>query len=426
MPYRTCCLLAANLVVVCLARDAVADNWPNWRGPQNNGVSAETGLASTWSTTENVAWKRELPGQAGATPVVWGDRIFISSARDKDLVLICADTNSGQEIWRRVVGTGNNQVMRGEGNSASPSPSTDGKHVWVFVGSGDLVCFDFAGNETWRIDVQQRYGQFDIQFGMTSTPLADGDRLYLQLLHSNAAKIVALNNLTGEEVWVHERKSDAYAENEHAYTSPMLYRDSEREFLVTHGADYVIAHRLSDGGEIWRCGGINPQGARYNEYLRFVSSPAMTPGLIVVPTAKNGPVLALRPDASGDVTEAAAAHAWTFPDNTPDVPSPLIHDGLVYLCRENGVLLCLDATTGKELYKSRLHSDVYRASPVYGDGRVYIASRDGTVSVVQAGRKFNQIAEIAMGEPISSSPVISGGTIFLRTYENLYAIRAAN
>lgn len=159
--------------------------------------------------------------------------------------------------------------------------------------------------------------------------------------------------------------------------------------------------------------------------MRFVASPTVAPELIVVPTAKNGPVLALRPDGSGDVTDEPVVHAWKLPDNTPDVPSPLVHDGLVYLCRENGVLLCLDAVTGQEQYKARLHSDVYRASPVYGDGHVYIVSRDGTVSVVEGGPKFNKLAEIAMGEPVSSSPVISGGTLYLRTYENLYAIRAS-
>jgi len=425
MPVRTRWRMAAWLLMVGVCPLAGAEPWPSWRGPQNNGVSSETGLAESWSTTENVAWKLPMPGQAGATPVVWGDRMFVVSAADKDILLLCIDTTTGQEVWRRTVGTGNNQVMRGEGNSASPSPSTDGEHVWAFAGTGDLVCFDYAGNEVWRMDVQKKYGQFDIQFGMTSSPLLDGDRLYLQLLHSASKKIVALHSKTGDEAWVHVRQSDAYAENEHAYTSPMLYRDGEREFLVTHGADYVIAHRLTDGSEIWRCGGINPQGAGYNEYLRFVASPVVTPGLIVVPTAKNGPVLALRPDATGDITAEAAAHAWKFPDNTPDVPSPLVHDGLVYLCRENGVLLCLDAATGEEQYKSRLHSDVYRGSPVYGDGRVYVASRDGTVSVVAAGRKFAKLAEISMGEPISSSPVISEGTIFLRTYENLYAIRPA-
>lgn len=245
--------LFACFLAVCAFHSAEGENWPSWRGPQNNGVSAETGLPTSWSTTENIAWKLPLPGQAGATPVVWNDRIFISSADGKDLVLICADTESGQEIWRGKVGSGNNQVMRGEGNSASPSPSTDGIHVWVFAGTGDLVCFDYAGNEIWRMDVQERYGQFDIQFGMTSTPVLDGDRLYLQLLHSGAAKIVALDSQTGEEVWVHERKSDAYAENEHAYTSPVVYRDSEQEFLVVHGADYTTAHRLDDRAIAPKC-----------------------------------------------------------------------------------------------------------------------------------------------------------------------------
>ncbi len=415
-------------LVPCLLFGATAsltaENWPNWRGPRNNGVSQETSLPESWSTSENVVWKRKLPGQAGATPVVWEDRIFISSIDGDDLVLICANTADGEEIWRKKVGTGNKTFMSGEGNSASPSPSTDGEHVWVFMGNGDLVCYDFAGNETWRKNIEERYGKFDIQFGMTSTPVLDGDRLYLQLLFTGSRKIVALDKKTGEEIWVHDRRSDAYAENEHAYTSPLVYRDGDRAFLIVHGADYVTGHSLEDGSEIWRCGGMNPQGSSYNEYLRFVASPVVTPGLIVVPTAKNGPILAINPDAQGNITEDPAYRKWTFPNSTPDVPSPLIHDGLVYLCNEKGVLLCLDAESGEELYKQRLHSDNYRASPVLGDGKYYIVSRDGTVSVVAAGPKFKKLAEIHMGEPVSASPVISGNTLYLRTYDHLYAIRA--
>jgi outer membrane protein assembly factor BamB len=416
-------------LVLCLASlvlpSFAGENWPNWRGPQNNGVGTETELPATWSTSENVAWKLPLPGQAGATPVVWGDRIFIPAVDGDNLVLICAETEKGQELWRKTVGVGNKQYMSGEGNSASPSPSTDGEQIWVFMGNGDLVCYDFAGEETWRTNIEERYGKFDIQFGMTSTPVLDGDRLYLQLLHTGSKKLVALDKKTGDEIWVHERQSDAYAENEHAYTSPMIYRDNERAFLVVHGADFVTGHRLTDGSEIWRCGGINPQGSDYNEYLRFVASPAMEPGLIVVPTAKNGPVLAIRPDAEGNVTENDKYRAWTFPNSTPDVPSPVIHDGLVYLCNEKGVLLCLDAETGEQLYKERLHSDVYRASPVIAAGKFYVVSRDGTVSVVEVGPKFKKLAENKMGEPVSASPVLADGTIYLRTYDHLYAIREA-
>ena len=397
-----------------------AENWPQWRGPRNDGTSLETGLPTSWSRTENVAWRTPLPGPAGATPVVWQDRIFLTSAKDLDLLLMCFNT-AGKLLWERQVSSGDRPVRGDEGNSASPSPATDGQHVWTFMADGVLACYDFDGQQVWKQNLQDRYGKFDIQFGMTSTPILDGDRLYVQLLHSSAALVLALDKATGEEIWKQDRPSDATAECEHSYASPFLYRAGKHEFLVTHGADLVVAHRLTDGKEIWRCGGMNPKG-RYNPTLRFVASPVGVPGLIVVPSAKNGPVLAISPTARGDITERPLGHLWTRPQNTPDVPSPLVFGGLVYLCRENGVLICLDAKTGQEIYQQRTHSQRHRASPVYGDGKVYCTARDGVVTVVKAGRKFEVLASNDLGETISSSPAISGGRIYLRTFDALYAI----
>src|SRR5581483_6332825 len=211
------------------------------------------------------------------------------------------------------------------------------------------------------------------------------NRLYLQLLHSAGKLVVALDKSTGKTIWTHTRTSDARAECEHSYASPVMYRDGQQEYLLTHGADYIVAHRLSDGAEIWRCGGLNQTGAKYNKTLRFVASPSFVPGLIVVPSAKNGPVLGLSPDAQGNITDSTAGHLWRRVDNTPDVPSPVIHDGLVYLCRENGLLICVDAKTGEEYYQKRIFNDRYRASPVYADGKIYCTSRKGVVSVIKAG-----------------------------------------
>lgn len=407
--------------LLSVATSVRAENWPQWRGPSNDGISHETDLPVEWSNTKNVAWKLNMPGPAGSTPVVWEDKIFLTSAGPGgDLLLLCIGTD-GENRWERKV-TGGDRAVRGdEGNSAAASPLTDGEHVWTFFANGILACYDFEGQEIWRDDLQKRYGKFQIQFGLTSTPVLDGDRLYLQLLHSGAALVVALDKSTGEEIWKQNRPSDARAECEHSYASPMLYRDNEREFLLTHGCDYIVAHSLSDGHELWRCGGLNPKG-RYNETLRFVASPLAVPGLIVVPSAKNGPVLAISPDASGDISNSAQSKLWTKSDNTPDVPSPLVVDGLVYLCHENGVLTCLDAESGKQYYQERAFSDRYRASPVYGDGKIYLTARGGVVTVVEAGRDFKILASNDMGEPMSASPAISGGHIYFRTFEALYAI----
>lgn len=416
-----CAALLALFLAFPLDRVARAENWPQWRGPQQNGVSGEKGLPVEWSPEKHVAWKLPLPGAAGSTPVVWGDRIFLTSVDGGDLVLIAADT-SGKQLWKQVVASGNRDVRGDEGNSASNSPATDGKHVWTMMANGALACYDFAGQEVWKADLQERYGRFNIQFGLTSTPVLDGDRLYLQLIHSGGATILALDKMTGREIWKARRPSDARDECEQSYASPILYRDSQRAFLLTHGADYVVAHRLTDGGEVWRCGGLNPKG-RYNNTLRFVASPVAVPGLIVVPSAKNGPVLGLKPTARGDISTDSSAHYWTRPQNTPDVPSPLVYDGLVYLCRENGNLIVLDAKTGEQLYEHRTHSDRHRASPVYADGHIYLTARDGTISVVKAGREFELVASNSLGENMSSSPAIADGVLYLRTFGHLWAIK---
>ncbi len=418
---RVASLFVFALLALARIDSAHAENWPQWRGARLDGISGETNLPTTWSKTDNVAWRLALPGPAGSSPVVWGDKIFLTSAEaDNSLVLMAVRTD-GKPLWKHVMANQNETVRGDEGNSASPSPATDGKHVWAMMSTGDLACFTVDGEQVWACNLQDRFGKFDIAFGMTSTPVLDGNRLYLQLLHSGGALVLCLDAATGNEVWRNIRQSDAKAECEHSYASPVIYRDDSRELLLTHGCDYIVAHRLSDGEEVWRCGGLNPKG-KYNPTLRFVASPLAVPGLVVVPSAKNGPVLGLDPASKGDITGSKDGHLWVREHNTPDVPSPLVVDGLLYLCREDGTLICMDAKTGQEFYTRRTHSDRHRASPVYGDGKIYLTARDGTITVVKPGKEFEVLATNVMEESTSSSPAISGGRIYLRTFDALYAI----
>lgn len=419
--------LAPLGVLSLLVSGVWAENWPQWRGPRLDGVSQETNVPVQWSKTENVQWRLPLPGPGGATPVVWEDRIFVTAPEGNDLLLICVGAD-GKELWRRKVSQGNREVRGDEGNSCSPSPSTDGKHVWAYFTDGALACYTLDGDEVWKLNLQDRYGKFNIAFGMTATPVLDGDALYVQLIHGEGnprtreAIVVALDKSTGKEIWKHDRESNASDECEHSYASPILYRDGEREYLITHGADYTIAHSLEDGRELWRLG-LNPK-AQYHPTLRFVASPASGEGRIVIPTAKNGPVVCVKPEAQGDITSRTASQFWRKDQGTPDVPSPLIHDGLVYLCRENGNLVCLDAETGEQYYEERTVRDRFRASPVYADGKLYLTSRKGVVIVVKAGRQFEILSQNDMGEEMSASPAISNGRIYLRTFDALYAIGA--
>jgi outer membrane protein assembly factor BamB len=427
IPHR---FLWTLMTLVLLAPQVQAEQWPSWRGPLGNGISSDTNVTLHWDKETNIAWRLPLPGKAGATPAVWNDRIFVTSKDGDDLVLICVGTD-GKKRWQRTVGGRDRFVRNDEGNMASPSPTTDGEHVWAAMSTGDVACFDLDGNEAWRLNLQDRYGKLKIAFGLSSTPVVFGDAIYFQMIHgegkaeSQEAMVISLEKTTGKEIWRRDRVTGARSENEHSYASPILYNFGGEAYLITHGADYTIAHELKDGRERWRLGGLNPQDdptRRYHPTLRFVASPAAAKGIIISPTAKNGPVFAIRPDQHGDLTGKQSAQIWMRPRNTPDVPSPLIAGGLVYLCRENGVLQCHDAATGEEVYTQRLHDRRHRASPVLANGHIYLTARDGRVTVVKAGRKFEIVAQNDTNEETSASLAISDGTIYLRTFEALWAI----
>ena len=415
-------LIFSGLLLAALLTSphAAASNWPSWRGPNGNGTSPEKNLPSEWSTTKNVAWKIDLPGASGATPAIWENKIFVTSASGKELVLLCISTE-GKVLWKKPLASGNKKIRNDEGNSAAPSPATDGKHVWTFLGTGDMHCFDMAGKKIWEKNFQKSYGSFDHWHGMSSTPLLVGDTLYQMCLQMENPYIVALDKMTGKERWKVARESDALHESRHSYASPILYQDGAEKQLLIHGADYLSAHKLEDGKELWRCGSLNPKKG-YNKFLRFVASPACEPGLVVIPSAKNKPVLGVKPDGKGDISESKSQLRWRRGRDTSDVPTPVIHDGLLYLARENGVMIVMEAMTGKEVYLQRVHRNRQRASPVIADGKLYLAARHGEVCVLKLGREFKVISRNIMGDGIAATPAISGGRIYLRTYKALYAI----
>jgi outer membrane protein assembly factor BamB len=411
-------------VLLSLAGSVRAENWPQWRGTRLDGISNEKGLPTQWDDKTNIVWQVPLPGIGSSTPIVHDKLIFLTSQDGDDLVLLAYSTG-GKELWKRKLGTtgGKMRGPGGEGNDASPTACTDGSAVYAYVGTGDFAAFDFAGKELWRFDPQARYGKFRIQFGMHSTPVLHGDRIYMQFIHSGGAWVIAINKKDGETVWKAARKSDGRAECEHSYASPTIWQNGRDAYLITHGNDYAIAHKLEDGSEIWRVGDLNPKDS-YNPTLRFVASPVATPDLIVVPSAKRRSVVGVKPDAKGSFGVGSPYEQWRMPKNTPDVPSPLVVDGLVYLCGEDGVLTCLEAKTGKQLYSQRTHNQRHRGSPVYADGKVYLTARDATVTVVQAGPEFKVVSSNKLPGTMTASPAISNGRIYLRSWSTLYAIGA--
>lgn len=427
--------LCGALSIALLACGQVqGENWPQWRGPRGDGISQAKSVPVTWTQTENVRWRCALPGQGGATPVIWDDHIFVTSARGEDLVLLCISAKDGSTYWEQKVTSGNQDARAGEGNSASPSPATDGQHVWAFFGTGTLACYDYSGKEIWKFEVGDRFGAIDIQFGMTSTPVLDGDGLYLQLIHgamkrddnTRVGKVVRLDKLTGETVWDFDRVTNAEYECKHSYASPLIYNDGQQKFLIAHGADCTTGHDLQTGKEIWRLDQLNGPSKFTKEHdatYRFVASPAAVPGWIIVPTAKSGPSIALNvsDQLKGPKIAESSSVQWALPQ-TPDVSIPLIYEGLVYNLHTDGKLQCIDLQSGKQVYFERTHTVQHRSSPVVVGGMIYLCGKDGVTSVVKAGRKFELVATNKLESPITASPAIAGGTLYIRTYEALYAI----
>ena len=430
---RSALLSLAALLLTSLP--AEAENWPHWRGPRFDGTSLETGLPTTWRADDegmsNVLWRLDLPGWAASSPVIWDDRIYLTSTvKDSDELVVLAVDREGKEAWRQRVDAGAIKVfaqLAHETNAASPSPVTDGEHLYTLFGTGLLSSFDLDGTVRWHVNLTERYGKPNMYFGLSTSPLLLGDRLFLQLLHTDAQLVVALDTATGKEVWRQERATDARDECLHAYTSVVPFRSSDNAptALLVHGADYITAHDFADGREVWRYGTLNPQD-NYNSTFRLVASPVSAEGLVVVPTAKRGPVFGLRPGtAPAPPAATPVAEAWKLDAGTPDVPSPILADGLVYLAGENGRLTVLDAATGATVYAERVHQSPHRGSPVLADGKLYLTGTDGTVSVIKAGRSFEVLAKNTVDAGrLAATPAISRQTIYLRTAEALFAIGA--
>lgn len=409
------------LIVGLLAFSAYGENWPAWRGPQQNGISKESAIAAEWSPTKNILWKLDLPGTAPSTPVIWNQQIFMTAGDGADLLLLSVSTN-GKVLWQKTVGSGNRDIRSGESNQAASSPVTDGQHVWAFFGTGLLVCLDSDGQEKWRVDLAKNYGEIATYWGMSTTPVLYENMLLMFLMHDNAQIVFALDKESGKELWLHKRSTDARHENLHSYASPVVYWESGQPLLLAHGADYITAHSINSGEEVWRCGGLQKSGS-YNNYLRLVATPTVGDNIIIVPSAKNGPILGLNPSgASGNITGKPDNYHWKWENNTSDVPSPLLHDGIVYMMRENGVLITIDAGTGEQIYKESVYRKRHRASPVYADGKLYFTAYDGTTNVIRAGRKYELLSTNILDQQSSASPAISEGRLYLRTAKSLYAI----
>jgi len=405
-------------VVLILTAAANAQNWPQWRGPNLNGLSNEKNLPSRWTTDENIVWKLAMPSWSGSTPIIWRDLIFLNVAEGDNLSLWCVNRKKGDIVWKQPLGAGN--VKMRKQNMSSPSPVTDGRNVYVMTGTGILKSFDFKGTELWTRDIQKDYGQFGQNWGYASSPLLLDDSLYVQVLHGmktdDPSYVMRIDKKSGKTLWKVERATAAIRESPDSYTTPGLLRYGKNVEIVITGGDCVTGHDPATGKELWRANGLNPSN---DPFYRIVASPVVFNDIVYVPTRVK-PLLALKAGGRGDIT---TSHVLWSTLNGPDVPTPVTDGKYFYVVNDSGIMWCFDAKTGQEIYgKQRIKSGAYSASPVLADEKIYITNEDGLTTVVKAGPKFEVIAENALNDYCLSSPAISDGQIFIRTAGQLYCI----
>ncbi|MDB2686783.1 PQQ-binding-like beta-propeller repeat protein, partial [Mariniblastus sp.] len=402
--------------------------WPQWRNQDFSSVG-DADLPVEFNAEKNLLWFALLPGAGGASPVVAGDRVFVTTAVGKrKAALVCFSTD-GKKLWQHDYELSGK--MKADGSTiASPSPVTDGKHVWAMMATGELKCLTVDGDLVWSKNLQDEYGKFDIMFGYSSSPVLDNGKLYLMVIDgdmkakpklTSEGQVICLDAATGKEEWLHLRRTSGTVETMHSYASPTIYRDADRSLLLIHGADFLTAHDLDTGEEIWRCGGLNGAGDNYNPTFRFVASPAFSDGKIIVPSAKNGPMLCLKPDGKGDITEDKTVNIWRIEKGTPDVSTPVIHEGVIYLVEKKGIVKALDLADGKQLYRKRVLADKHRSTPVIAGDKLYIAGRDGTIAVLKTGTELEVLAENKLGQDTTASPAVANNILYIRTNKALYA-----
>lgn len=414
-------------------------NWPQWRG-EGQGISEETGLPSEWTDSKNIKWKTPIAGRGHSSPIVWGKRIFLTTALDGEQVpgrtpgvthklldgtdfvhpdavgadlrhtfkVICLDRESGKVLWERVAYEGPVHDSRHKKASfASSTPATDGKYVFAFFGSEGLYAYDYNGKQLWKQDLG-KLGTASVGYGVS--PILYGNLVIMQCDESGGKSfVVAFDKKTGKEAWRAARKVDV------TWSSPVLVRTPNRTELVAAAAEAIIAYDPATGKELWRHKGLESNA---------VPTPVVSDDIVVVTSGYPTKIaLALRGGGNGDVTGTKQL-VWSYNKGTAYVPSPILYGDYVYLMTGNGSITCLDAKTGKMQYEGARvpKATTFMASPVAYEGKILLTSEEGDTFVLRAGPKHEVLQTNSLGEPVYASPAISDGLVFIRGEKNLYAI----
>ena len=428
------------IVVLMIASPLFAADWPHWRGPFYNGTTQEKNLPAKWSQTDNIAWRVDLKGSSGSSPIVWRDRVFLSGIdKDRDqLVALCYDRVTGDLLWQHDIAKGISRDSRS--THAASSPVTDGQRVVFFYASGDLVCFDLAGHRQWARNLHKDYGQFAFQWTFSSSPLLYDGVLYFQVLQrdvpargrgladqTNDSYILAMKPETGKTLWRQIRPSQAKAESRESFTSPLPFEVNGQMQLVVVGGDDVTGHDLKTGKELWRWGTWNPKRIGH---WRLVPSAVVGDNTVLVCAPKGDPIYGIRPNGTGTLSDSAIA--WTseatVKEVSADVPTPAFYEGDFFVLNDlRKHLSRVDPRTGAVKWSVETPGRAKNeASPLVADGKVYLINHAGHVVIMNADNG-DVLEEITMDDPqgrevVRASIVASHGQLFIRTTRALYCV----
>jgi outer membrane protein assembly factor BamB len=435
-----------RIALFALVVAASAQNWPSFRGPGASGVSDGQNLPVRWDAQRrvNVLWKTEIHGLAHSSPVVWGERVFLTTAvsgkpgatfkpglygegtASDDLSVqqwkvICLERATGKVLWERIAYQGVPKEKRHiKSTYANATPATDGRVVVASFGSQGLYAYTPAGDLLWKRDL----GRFDVgaydapefEWGTASSPILYKDLVIVQCDQQKGSFLAALDAKTGATVWRTERDELP------SWGTPAIFPTKARAELVTNGSNFIRGYDPASGRELWRLGGSSKITA---------PTPVASDDLIIVASGRRpeAPIFAIRAGASGDITPASGESssrsvAWSKGQRGPYMPTPLIYGGYVYILGNAGIFDCYALADGREIYRQRIPDagSGFSASPVASDGKIYLSGEDGEMVVVKAGPKFELLARNDMADPVMATPAISGGMMIIRSQHYVWAI----
>ena len=426
--------VVANLVIALFVSGVVVahgENWPGWRGPRGDGTSVDTEFPLEWdgASGKNIAWKVETPGVGHASPIVWGDRLFLVACleEEEERILICFDSRTGKGLWQRTVLESPLETKNKLNSHASSTPATDGELVFVAfqevdgtmvesrntsrprpITAGRMVvaAYDFAGNQRWLV----KPGEFASCHGFCSSPILYGDKVIVNGDHDGDSYIVALDKATGETVWKRPREHKT-----RSYTPPLIREVDGRTQMVFSGSHCVVSLDPGDGSRHWKIDGPTEQYVAsmvYDGKLFFMAAG--------FPTYH---VLGIRPDGKGNVTDSHVA--WHVTNVRCYVPSPVLAGDYLFVADDRGTANCFDTATGERLWQERLGNH-FSASLIAAQGLVFFLADDGTMTLVRPSAELDVVRKNELGEECRASPAISDGRLYLRGMENLYCICAGD